>query len=55
MKISNNKLVKLDHFNGSKKVHFLLTTLNIVYVLTTPKLVPENENVTDAQNAKIKK
>ncbi|KAK0599632.1 hypothetical protein LWI29_007129 [Acer saccharum] len=46
--------VKLDRFDGGnfirwqKKLHFLLSTLNVVYVLTTPKPV-EHDDETMAQ------
>lgn len=42
----NNKMVKLEVFNRTNfkrwktKIHFHLTTLKIVYVLTTPKPPP---------------
>ena len=45
--------VKLERFDGGnfmrwqKKMHLLLTTLNVVYVLNTPKPEPKKED-TDA-------
>jgi hypothetical protein len=54
------KFQKLDKFNGidfrrwQKKMHFLLTTLKVVYVLSTPR--PEvTENETIAQTRKRSK
>ena len=43
VKEMTTNFMKLDKFDGwnfrrwQKKMHFLLTTLNVVYVLTTPK------------------
>ena len=48
--------VKLERFDGAnfgrwqKKMHFLLSSLKVVYVLTTPKpAVNENETMADAR------
>jgi hypothetical protein len=52
-----SKFAKLDKFEGQdfrrwqKKMHFLLTTLKVVYVLTTPMPdVIENETVEQTRN-----
>ncbi|KAJ9552282.1 LOW QUALITY PROTEIN: hypothetical protein OSB04_016327 [Centaurea solstitialis] len=43
-----SKLQKVDFRRWQKKMHFLLTTLNVVHVLSTPAL-EENENGTPAE------
>ena len=52
--------VKLDRFDGAnfrrwqKKLHFLLSSLKVVYVLTTPKPVETEDDTLVAQRERLK-
>ena len=52
--------VKLDRFDGSnfrrweKNMHFLLTTLKVIYVLTTPSLEDEDDETLEQARDRIK-
>ena len=52
--------VKLDRFDGAnfrrwqKKLHFLLSSLKVVYVLTTPKPVETEDDTLAAQRERLK-
>ena len=52
--------VKLDRFDGAnfrrwqKKLHFLLSSLKVVYVLTTPKPIETEDDTLAAQRERLK-
>ena len=52
--------VKLDRFDGDnfrrweKKMHFLLTTLKVVYVLTTPSPEEQDDETLEQTRDRIK-
>ena len=55
-----SKFAKLDKFEGQdfrrwqKKMHFLLTTLNVVYVLSTPMPVYMEDETLDQTRKRLK-